>query len=298
MVFRADKYIPLPTHKSGGFDHADVYLENGWVYLAHPANGSVEVIDGVKGTHVKTIPGCPEASGVICAQKEGITFAASRGTGKLLVINAKKGTVNRTLQVGNKPNGLAWDSDDGMLLAADIGDLHVRLVDPERGVLKTIRLPGRPRWCCYSWWLGKFLIAIRDPPSMVTLHPRTGELSPIIPISASGPHGIDIDQSTNRAFIGCDAGALVVVDLESLKEKGKVSLPTNADVLWFNQEKNQLYCAVAKPGLIEIIDAMNMKKIQEIKTEEGAGTLTFDSKRQRLYSFHPKACRTVVYINQ
>ncbi len=121
---------------------------NGFVYVAHTAIGTVEVVDGLKGTLQKTIPGCPEGSGVVCAQADGLVFAASRGTGKVLVIHAAKGTVSKTIQVGSRPNGVAWDDDHGVLLVADVADLHARLVDPERGeVLKASRLPGRPRWC-------------------------------------------------------------------------------------------------------------------------------------------------------
>ncbi len=90
MVLKLERYVPLPQHQSGGFDHGDVYSANGYVYVAHTATGTVEIIDGLRGTHVKTIPGCPEASGVVCAQAEGLAFAASRGSGKILVINAAK----------------------------------------------------------------------------------------------------------------------------------------------------------------------------------------------------------------
>ena len=80
---------------------------------------------------------------MVCAQADGLVFAASRGTGKVLVIHAAKGTVSKTIQVGSRPNGMAWDDDHGVLMVADIADLHARLVDPERGeVLKVSRLPG------------------------------------------------------------------------------------------------------------------------------------------------------------
>ena len=77
--------IRLPPHSEGGYGHADVHLPTGKVYIAHTANGCVEVVDGGRMAHAVTIPGCPEASGVLCAQSEGVVFAASRGEGKALV---------------------------------------------------------------------------------------------------------------------------------------------------------------------------------------------------------------------
>lgn len=50
MVLKFNSYIRLPFHSSGGFDHADVHLQSGTVFVAHTANGTVEIIDGLKNT--------------------------------------------------------------------------------------------------------------------------------------------------------------------------------------------------------------------------------------------------------
>jgi YVTN family beta-propeller protein len=296
VVLRLERYVPLPQHPSGGFDHADVYEANGWVYVAHTAMGTVEVINGVKGQLIKTIGGCPEASGVVCALSEGLVFAASRGSGKILVIHATKGTVVKTIQVGSKPNGVAWDDDHGLLLAADVVDLNARLVDPERGVLKTVKLPGRPRWCKYSTFLDRFVILIKEPTGYVTLSPRNGELSPLVPVKALGPHGLDLSADGQEAYIACDGGVVVAMDLEKGVETCRAKIPGEPDVTWLNARRKFLYCALAKPGVLATIDLVEMKVVQQVKTEEGAGTFAFDQSRQRLYSFLPKSCRAAAYI--
>src|SRR2546423_7767341 len=107
LIFR--QVIDLPFRGEGDFDHGDVYLSNGYVFIANTAAGSVEVVDGENLRHLVTIPGCPEASGVLAAQEEGMAFAAARGIGKLLVIDAVFTTVLREVAVGSHPNGLAWD---------------------------------------------------------------------------------------------------------------------------------------------------------------------------------------------
>lgn len=296
MVLRLERHIPLPQHTSGGFDHADVYDANGFVYVAHTALGTVDVIDGVKGHLIKSIGGCPEGSGIVCALSEGLVFAASRGSGKILVIHATKGTVTKTIQAGSKPNGVAWDSDHGLLLAADINDINARLIDPEKGVLKTTKLPGRPRWCRYSTFLDRFVVVIKEPAGYVTLSPRTGELSPLVPVKALGPHGVDLSADGREAYIACDGGVVVAMDLEKGVETCRAKIPGEPDVAWLNAKRKFLYCALAKPGLIATLDLIEMKVIQEVKTEEGAGTLAFDQTRQRLYSFQPKSCRATVYV--
>ena len=76
--------VSIPCHAAGGYDHADVIERSGKVYVAHTADGTVEVVDGEKRKRSVTIPGCPEASGVLCEQEEGLVFAASRGRGRSL----------------------------------------------------------------------------------------------------------------------------------------------------------------------------------------------------------------------
>jgi len=57
-------YIALPSHGAGDFDHGDVHLNTGRVFVAHTANDTLEVIDGERLELRRTVPGCPEGSGV------------------------------------------------------------------------------------------------------------------------------------------------------------------------------------------------------------------------------------------
>ena len=59
MVLKLVKTLALPNHPSGGFDHGDVVEVNGLSVVAHTGNGTVEVYNGRKGVHIKTIPDMP-----------------------------------------------------------------------------------------------------------------------------------------------------------------------------------------------------------------------------------------------
>src|SRR5437773_12574025 len=94
------RYVELPPHTASDFDHGDVYRPSGWVFVAHTAEGTVEVIDGERAAYMATIPGCPQGSGVLCAQEDGLIFAAARGAGVVLVIDAKSNEVRRIVSGG------------------------------------------------------------------------------------------------------------------------------------------------------------------------------------------------------
>ena len=289
--------IVLPPHaRGGGFDHGDVDAETGRVFVAHTAAGTVEVIDGVRVTHEGTIPGCPEASGVLCAPRERLVFAAARGAGKVLVVDAGSCRVAGEIAVGPKPNGLAWDGRRRRLLVADVGDFRARLADPRADTAaRETALPGRPRWCVYDGARDRFLINIREPACVAVLDAGTAAVSARWPVSSAGPHGLDADFEGRRAFVACDGGRVAAVDLDTGREVAGAAIPGEPDAIWYNPDGSHLYVAIGQPGVIAVLDTREMAVVQEVATEAGAHTTAFDRTRRRLYVFLPRSCRADVY---
>ncbi len=286
--------VPLPAHGESGFDHADVHLESGRVFVAHTANGTVDVIDGEKLRHVKTIEGCPEASGVLCAQKEGLVFAAARA-GKILTIDAKSLKLLRESQAGTKPNGLAWDAKRKHLLVADVSAENARILDPTNGhILSTRKLEGRPRWCVYDVAGDRFLINIRDPATVDVLKADTLEHTASIPVKSAGPHGLAIDEM-GHAYVACDGKKLVLLDLTGRSEQKGIPIAGAPDVIWYNLKRQVVYCAAGDPGIIEVIDIRSNRIVERLETEAGAHSFAFDQIRQRMYTLLPTSCRAGVY---
>jgi YVTN family beta-propeller protein len=293
------QYIPLPPHPAGDFDHGDVNLESGRVFVANTVAGTVEVIDGEHLHHQATIPGCPEASGVLAAQDDALIFAAARGAGKLLVVDPITNGVLRTIAVGHRPNGLAWDSRRKHLLVADVQDNTARLVDPLAGeVVAEVELPGRPRWAVYHQVNDRFLVNIREPACVAVLSADPFALVEQFPVWSPGPHGLDLDQDGSRAFVACDGSTVVTLDLASGREKARVSIAGPPDAIWHNHRLDRLYVAIAHLdqalGVINVVNTQSMTVEERITTEAGAHTTAYDARRQRLYAFLP-SCRVAVY---
>lgn len=289
------QYIPLPPNPAGDFDHGDVYLPTGRVFVANTAAGTVEVIDGEHLSHLTTIPGCPEASGVLAAQDDALIFAAARGAGKLLVIDPITNAILRTVAVGSRPNGLAWDSLRRHLLVADVQDNRARLVYPQVGqVVATVDLPGRPRWAIYHQAGNRFLVNIREPACVVILAAESLTLVGQFPILDSGPHGLDLDREGLRAFVACDGGIVVSLDTSKGLELSRVAIAGAPDAIWHNHRMGRLYVAIEDPGVIDVVNTETMTVEEQITSEAGAHTTAFDVRRQRLYVFLP-SCRVAVY---
>lgn len=111
----------------------------------------------------------------------------------------------------------------------------------------------------------------------------------------AGPHGLDLDRPGNRAFVACDAGVVVAIDLASDRELGRVPIAGEPDASWFSSATERLYVAIGQPGVIDVVDGRALAVVEPLTTEAGAHTTAFDSQRQRLYVFLPRRCEAVVY---
>jgi DNA-binding beta-propeller fold protein YncE len=295
MSLQIRQTIDVPPYEPGGFDHADVHPSSGRVFVAHTTFGQVEILDGEAGRHVRTVPHCPEASGVLYAPEVDWVFAAARGTGAILVLTST-GDLVRTIAVGARPNGLAWDSEHRHLLVADVQDNTARIVDPVAGrVVATTQLGGRPRWCVYDPVGERFWINIREPAAVVALAAPTGVVSATLPVDAAGPHGLALDEEAGRLYVACDSGVVVVLERATGATLARVAIAGEPDVIWLNDQRKRLYVAIGKPGLLQVVDLERLHIAEEIKSEEGAKTFTFDEQRQRLYLFLPQRCQARIY---
>lgn len=296
MPLRLRQHIGIPPHHPSAFDHGDVELSTGRVFVAHTAAGTVEVLDGERGEHVATIPEFPEASGLLCVQRDGVVFAAARANGRVLLIDSRSLDVTRVLEAGSKPNGLAWDARQKHLLVADVEDNRARIIDPKHGrLLAAVDFPGRPRWCVFDDPRNRFLVNIREPACVVAVDAERLALAHQIPIASAGPHGLDLDTKRNKAFVACDGGEVVALDLLEDEMIGSVPIAGVPDAIWFNAERQRLYVAIGDPGVIDVIDTETMRVEEGVQTERGAHTTAFDSRRQLLYVFLPSSCSAAVY---
>lgn len=297
-MWQVQRSISIPPHTPSEFDHGDVHHVSGRVFVAHTQAGTVEVLDGIQGTHLATIAGCTEASGVLVAQEANLVFAAARGTGKILVIDAEHLTVLREIAVDPRPNGLAWDATHQHLLVADVQTNTARLITVTGETLAVTTLPGRPRWCVFDALRKQFLVNIREPACVQVL--AAGTATPVTrwEVDGVGPHGLDLDSSHNQAFVACDGGQFVTLDLATGQETGRTTVAGPPDAIWSNPHLREVYVASDQPGMLTVVDVAAMQIRQTLPTEAGTHTTAFDPGRQVLYVFLPTSCRADVLVNE
>ena len=288
------KKIELPPEENCSFDHGDVDQTTGRVYVAHTSSGTVEVFDGQQERWTKKIPDCAGGSGVIFDAINNRIFAASRSAGHILSIEGNSTDVVLKFETGKKPNGLAVDGERGILMTADVGDNYARFHSQNTGeVLASVKLSGRPRWSAYRKASDQYFINIMEPSGVEFISGKNFSRTGFYPIDQMGPHGLVIVGSF--AYVASDDATLSKFNIDSKELAGKAALAGPPDVLWHNAKQNLVYCSIGDPGVVQVFDGKTLEIVQEVKTEYDSHTLTFDEKRQKLYTFQPDSHSVGVY---
>jgi hypothetical protein len=288
--------IEIPDSAGSSFDHGAFDAKTRRVFLAHTGRDCVEVFDHDARKHIATLPGFPEAAGVVA--DDGMVLVTNRGAASLAWVDALSLKTRAVFKTGPRPNGVAIVPQQRLAIAASIGDesqcatLQVLNLDGRQQYL--IDLPGRPRWCVTDAAAKRVFLAIRNP-SMV-LVARLPELDHVQhwKLPAGGAHGLDIDHQRGRLYVACDDGAVVEVDSGSGQITNQWPIAGEPDVTFFNPTTGLVHVAIGKPGLIQSIDPRTGASTQTI-TSAGAHTTAFAAP-DMLYVFSPvhRAALTLV----
>ena len=235
-----------------------------------------------------------------------LVFTSNRGEKTVGVFQHGQEKKLEKVRVGGDPNALAFDPSLNNLLAANVSrpddpvPITASIVDVKKNILTAdILMPGRTRWAVFDKKAERFYINIAKPSqivAVVSLDPDGVAASYDIP--AAGPHGLDIDVEGRRLFCACDQGVLLTVDLHTGKASHPSDLTGPPDVIFYNSQLEHLYVASGHPGAIDVFNTNTMKRVETVKTEEGAHTIGYNPENNKVYAFLPETHRATVYVDE
>jgi DNA-binding beta-propeller fold protein YncE len=286
MALKTVGIIEIPDAAGSEFDHAAFDPATRRIFVAHTGRDRIEVIDHDAGKHIATLPGFPEAAGVVA--DDGAVLVTNRGAASVAWLDARSLKTQAVFKTGPRPNGVAIVPERGLAIVASIGDDHngAKLeVFSRDGRHHALDLPGRPRWCVTDAARKRVFLAIREPSMiLVATLPDLGDVEHWR-LPCAGAHGVDIDHQRGRLYVACDDGALVEVDIGSGTASGQWAIAENPDVTFFNSATGLVHVAIGKPGLIQTIDPRTGASTRTI-TAAGAHTTALVAP-DRLYVFSP-----------
>src|SRR5215471_15214311 len=120
MFLRTVGVIEIPDAAGTLFDHAAFDPKTRRVFVAHTARNCLEVIEHDKSRHLATLPGFPEAAGVVA--DAGHVLVTNRGAASLAWLDGGSLKTMAELSTGARPNGVALVSHLGLAVVACIGN--------------------------------------------------------------------------------------------------------------------------------------------------------------------------------
>lgn len=295
--------LALPDHSpEGEFDHAAVHSAGDRLYVAHPSNDCVEVVDLGARKCLRSLAGLRGVAGVWVSEESGLLFTSNRGENTVSVFDLPTESETVRIPTGVRPNGLAFDPARGRLAVAGVGDAKagapptLTVCDVSDGRrLSQLAMPGRTRWALYHAPTDAFYVNIADPAEIVEVSAEgTSAIRRHIAIPGVGPHGLGQDADGRTAYCACDGGQLVEVDLPSGRTHLAGSLAGTPDVLWVNRRLHRLYAAIGDPGVVQSFGTHPLRLLETVRTGPSAHTLTLDSQRNQLHVFLPEGHEDLV----
>jgi DNA-binding beta-propeller fold protein YncE len=267
----------------------------GRLYVAHTANDALDVIDTRAGKLVGSIGGLAGVAGALVCEEQGVVFTSNRGEDTVGIL--EPGAVHK-VPVGRRPNGLAYDPVRRLLLAANVGEppsVSFVSVDERREIAR-VPMPGRTRWAIFDPGTACFFVNIMDPPEIVVLDSeRPDRVARTVKVPVPGPHGLDADLKRRLLYCACDAGQLVILDLDTGAVRAERPLSGAPDVVFLDSALRLLYIAVGDPGVIDVYRTDSATQVYAAVTEKGAHTIALDPLSHLVYSFLPQSSAAAVF---
>ncbi len=287
MPLKALRTIEIDGSADSQFDHGAFDPKTRRVFVAHTGRDRIEVIDHDTGQHLTTLPGFPEAAGVVA--EEGAVLVTNRGAASLAWIDADSLETRRVQATAPRPNGVAIVARSRLAVVACIGDEahgpQLQSLSLDKSARCSLPLPGRPRWCVTNCEGIQVFLAVREPSMVLVAQLPKLDRVQHWPLPSSGAHGIDIDHANGLLYVACDGGSLVAVDALAGEVRGEWPLAGVPDATFFNPASGLVHVAIENPGLVQSIDPRT-GAITEFKTAAGAKTTALVPPDQ-LYVFSP-----------
>jgi len=293
-------FIPIPPGAKPGFDHADIFLRERRIYVAHTGADRIDVLDCESRSYLRALPvELPGVAGVLIDQDDDLLFSSDRAAARVSVFRCSDEQLLGQVEVGPHPNGLAYDRAGRRLYSFNLGEplgekctASVFALE-SLAVIAELPLPGRPRWAVCDLKREIIYANIQTPPQIVVIDCERVAIVGAVDVPSDGPHGLWLH--SGRLFCAADGGALVVLDRDDGKVLTSLPLPGVPDVVMHDPGLKRLYVAIGERGVVGSFASERLGQLEMVETEKGAHTMCWDPIGRCLYVFCPAAGGAAVY---
>jgi YVTN family beta-propeller protein len=279
----------------GGWDYITADPAAHRLYITHGAR--VEVIDSGSGKSIGAITGLQGTHGVALDPAGKYGYISDGRANAIVVFDRKTLKTVTSIPAGTNPDGIAYEPVTKTVWAFNGRSNNATVVDTKtQKVVATIPLPGRPEFPVADG-KGNVFDNIEDKGEIVRLDAAGKKVTAEWPLGCDSPSGLAIDLAARHLFAVCDGKKMAVVDANTGKVLATPEIGDGPDAAGFDA-KNKLAFSSNGDGTLTVIDAgkSTFPVVQNVNTQRGARTMTFDSTTGRVYlptaQFGPRPAAT------
>ena len=268
----------------GGWDdlHADSMAHR--LYLTHGPR--VDVVDTRTGKLVGSITGLHGTHGVALDDSGKFGYISDGGGNAVVVFDRKTLATVATVPAGTNPDGIVFEPATQTVWAFNGRSKDVTVIsDATQKVVATIPLPGKPEFAVVD---GKGLVFdnIEDKSEVIRLDAKTDKVTAEWPlVGCDSPSGLAVDITGGRLFSACDGKKMGVLDSTTGKVLGNPAIGDGPDGAGWDPAHKLAFASCGRSATLSIIDAgaPGYPVIEELPTQTGARTMTYDVATDRIY---------------
>jgi YVTN family beta-propeller protein len=279
----------------GGWDYITADAPAHRLYITHAAR--VEVIDSGSGKPIGAVTGLQGTHGVALDPAGKYGYISDGRANAVVVFDRKTLKIVTSIPAGTNPDGILYEPVTKTIWAFNGRSNNATVIDTKtQKAVATIPLPGRPEFPVADG-KGNVYDNIEDKGEIVRLDAATKKVNAEWPLGCESPSGLAIDLAAHHLFSVCDGKKMAVVDANTGKVLATPEIGDGPDAAAFDP-KNKLAFSSNGDGTLTVIDAAksSFPVIQNLTTQKGARTMTFDSTNGRTYlptaQFGPRPAAT------
>jgi len=280
----------------GGWDYLATDTGAHRLYVTHGTR--VEVLDTHTGKVIGSIQGLQGIHGVAFDDTGKYGYISDGRAGTVVVFNRSNLHKVASIPVGTNPDGIVFEPVTKTVWAFNGRSSNVSVIDAAtQKVVETLALPGKPEFPVAD---GKGIVFdnIESKNSIVRLDAKTKTLTATWPLTnCESPSGLAIDTAGRKLFSVCDGKTMAVTDANNGKTLANPAIGDGPDAAGFDAA-HKLAFSSNGDGTLTIVDASKSTYpvLQNLTTQKGARTMSFDSATGRVYlvtaEFGPKPAAT------
>jgi len=273
-----EKSIALPKVE-GRIDHLAVDLKTNRVFIAALGNGTIEVVDLIKGERIHTVSGLQEPQGIAFIPDTNQFAVACGGDGSCRIYDAESYKLIKTVDLKSDADNVRYDPMTKKLSVGH-GSGALALIDIATGTLETdTKLTNHPESFQLEANGPRIFVNIPNSKKIEVVDRKSGNV--VAKWSVKSAHSnfpMTLDEGNHRLLTGCRTPAkILVINTETGDETAAFDCAGDVDDIFLDAAAKRLY-VIGGEGTLNVfkqIDADHYEHETEVKTSAGARTGLF-----------------------